>query len=38
MTGVFDELARRYGGVEGYLRHVGLTDEELGLVRARLRG
>lgn len=38
MTGVFAELERRYGGVEQYLRGAGVTDEELGLVRARLRG
>ena len=38
MTGVFAELDRRYGGVEAYLRSAGVSDEELGLVRARLRG
>ena len=38
MVGVFAELERRYGGVEAYLRGAGVTDEELGLVRARLRG
>src|SRR5205823_13061877 len=38
MTGVFAELERRYGGVESYLRGVGLTAEELELVRERLRG
>jgi protein-tyrosine phosphatase len=38
MVGVFAELERRHGSVEGYLRHVGLTDEELELVRARLHG
>jgi protein-tyrosine phosphatase len=38
MAGVFSELARRYGGVEAYLRQAGVTDEELELVRARLRG
>jgi protein-tyrosine phosphatase len=37
MRGVFAELGRRYGSVEGYLRHVGLTDEELEQARARLR-
>jgi protein-tyrosine phosphatase len=36
MEGVFAELERRYGGVEGYLRDAGVTDEELVLVRARL--
>lgn len=38
MTGVFAELERRYGGAEGYLRSAGVSDEELELVRARLRG
>lgn len=38
MTGVFAELDRRYGGVEAYLHDAGVTDEELELVRARLRG
>jgi protein tyrosine/serine phosphatase len=38
MVGVFGELERRYGGVEQYLRGAGVTDEELELVRARLRG
>jgi len=38
MPGVFSELERRYGGVEAYLREAGVTDEELELVRARLRG
>ncbi len=38
MTGVFAELERRYGSVEGYLRHVGLTDKDLEQARARLRG
>jgi protein tyrosine/serine phosphatase len=37
MTGVFAELERRHGSVEGYLRHVGLADEELERIRARLR-
>jgi protein-tyrosine phosphatase len=38
MVGVFAEVERRYGGVEDYLRGAGLTDEELGLARARIRG
>ena len=37
MIGVFDELRRRWGGVEGYLRAGGLTDEEIELARKRLR-
>ena len=38
MAGVFAELERRHGSVESYLRGAGLTDEELELARARLRG
>jgi len=38
MLGVFEELERRYGGVKGYLRGAGVTDDELERVRARLRG
>ena len=38
MAGVFAELERRYGGVEGYLREAGVTEEELERARARLRG
>ena len=38
MVGLFSELERRYGGVKAYLREAGVTDEELELVRARLRG
>jgi protein-tyrosine phosphatase len=38
MVGVLDELERRYGGVEEYLRAGGVTDEELELVRRRLVG
>jgi protein tyrosine/serine phosphatase len=38
MAGVFAELERRYGSVEGYLRHIGLTEVDLDQVRARLRG
>ena len=34
---VLEELDDRYGSVEGYLRSAGLTDEELGRLRARLR-
>jgi protein tyrosine/serine phosphatase len=37
MLAVFDELERRYGGVEEYVRQTGVSDEELELVRARLR-
>ena len=37
MLGVFTELQRRYGGVEEYLRETGVSDDELELVRARLR-
>jgi protein-tyrosine phosphatase len=38
MAGVFAELERRYGGIEGYLREAGVTEEELERARARLRG
>jgi protein-tyrosine phosphatase len=37
MLGVFAELERRYGGVEGYLRATGVSDDELAAARARLR-
>jgi protein-tyrosine phosphatase len=37
MSGVFVELERRHGTVEGFLRDAGVTEEELGLVRRRLR-
>jgi len=38
MAGVFEELERRHGGVEGYLRHAGVSEDELERARARLRG
>ena len=37
MRGVLEELERRYGSVEGFLRHGGLTNDELARARARLR-
>jgi protein tyrosine/serine phosphatase len=37
MKGVFEELERRYGSVEEFLRRAGLTDDELARARARLR-
>ena len=37
IEGVFEELERRYGSVEGYLRQAGLTEDELDRARARLR-
>ena len=37
IKGVFSELDRRYGSVEGYLRHGGLSNDELARARARLR-
>jgi protein-tyrosine phosphatase len=37
LRGVFAELERRYGSVEGYLREAGLSDAELELLRTRLR-
>jgi protein-tyrosine phosphatase len=38
MAGVFSELERRYGGVQGFLRDAGVTDEEVAIAGARLRG
>ena len=38
MLGVFEALDERYGGVASYLRSAGVSDEELALARARLRG
>ena len=38
MVGVLEELERRHGGVEAFLGAAGLTDEDLRLVRERLRG
>jgi protein tyrosine/serine phosphatase len=38
MLGVLTEVERRYGSVEAYLRAAGVGDEELELVRTRLRG
>jgi protein-tyrosine phosphatase len=37
IVGVFEELERRYGSVQGYLRAAGLADEDLSRARARLR-
>src|SRR5919204_6738683 len=38
ILGVFEELERRYGGAEQYLRSAGTTDQELARARARLHG
>jgi protein-tyrosine phosphatase len=38
MVGVLEELERRHGSVEAFLRASGLTDEDLRLARERLRG
>jgi hypothetical protein len=38
MVGVLEELERRFGSVEAYLRGAGLTEEDLELARERLRG
>jgi protein-tyrosine phosphatase len=35
---VLQELERRYGSVEGYLRTAGVSDDDLARARARLRG
>jgi protein tyrosine/serine phosphatase len=37
MVGVLEEIDRRYGSVEDYLRAGGLDDDELERARARLR-
>jgi protein-tyrosine phosphatase len=37
IVGVFEELARRHGSVEGFLRDAGLSDDDLEHARARLR-
>jgi protein-tyrosine phosphatase len=37
IVGVFEELQRRYGSVEGYLHAAGLEEEDLERARARLR-
>jgi protein-tyrosine phosphatase len=37
MTEVLDELERRYGSIDGYLRAGGATDDDLARARARLR-
>lgn len=37
IVGVFEELGRRYGSVEGYLRAAGVSDDDLARARARLR-
>lgn len=38
MVEVLEELERRYGSIEGYLRAGGATDDDLERARARLRG
>ena len=38
MVEVLEELERRYGSIEGYLRAGGATEEDLDRARARLRG
>ena len=38
MLGVLQELERRHGSIEDYLRSGGLSEEDLRLVRERLRG
>ena len=37
IVGVFEELERRYGSIEDYLRSGGLTDEDFERIRRRLR-
>jgi protein-tyrosine phosphatase len=36
IIGVFEEVERRYGSVENYLRSTGVTDDEVELARRRL--
>jgi protein tyrosine/serine phosphatase len=38
MLGVLEELERRYGSIDAFLRTGGATDEDLRLARERLRG
>ena len=38
MVGVLEELQRRYGSIEAFLRTGGVTDEDSQLARERLRG
>lgn len=37
IAGLFEELERRYGSVEGYLRSAGVSEEDLESARSRLR-
>ena len=37
ITGVFDELERRYGSVDAYLHSAGVGEEDLARARLRLR-
>jgi len=37
MLGVFAELERRHGSIEGFLRAGGVPEEDLRLARERLR-
>jgi protein-tyrosine phosphatase len=37
ITGLFEELVRRYGSVDGYLRSAGVSEHDLELACARLR-
>jgi protein tyrosine/serine phosphatase len=37
ITGLFEELERRYGSVEAYLREAGVGEDELERARRRLR-
>jgi protein tyrosine/serine phosphatase len=38
MLGVLEEVDRRYGGTDGYLRASGLPDADIRRARSRLRG
>jgi protein-tyrosine phosphatase len=37
ITGLFEELERRYGSIERYLASAGVSDGDLGRARSRLR-
>jgi protein-tyrosine phosphatase len=38
IVAILRHLDEKYGGPEAYLRHGGLTDEDLNKLRARLVG
>ena len=36
MEQALDHLDHRYGGAEGYVRQIGLSDDAIGIVRSAL--